>query len=62
MNNNNTRGGIGLLDLILVVNIVLKLIGVITWSWWIVLWPLWVDIIIIIVIIIALFIIDGKFK
>lgn len=43
--NNNTGSSIGLLDVILVVNIILKLIGVINWSWWVVLWPLWVSII-----------------
>lgn len=41
--NNNTGSSIG--DIILVVNIILKLIGVINWSWWVVLWPLWVSII-----------------
>ena len=50
--NNNTGSSIGLLDVILVVNIILKLIGVINWSWWIVLWPLWVSIAIIIIFII----------
>jgi len=50
--NKNTGSSIGLLDVILVVNIVLKLIGVINWSWWIVLWPLWVSIAIMIIFII----------
>lgn len=50
--NNNTGSSIGLLDVILVVNIILKLIGVINWSWWIVLWPLWASIAIIIIFII----------
>ena len=50
--NNNTGNSIGLLDVILVVNIILKLIGVINWSWWVVLWPLWVSIAIIIIFII----------
>ena len=50
--NNNTGSSIGLLDVILVVNIVLKLIGVINWSWWVVLWPLWASIAIIIIFII----------
>lgn len=50
--NKNTGSGLGLLDVILVVNIVLKLIGVINWSWWVVLWPLWVSIAIIIIFII----------
>lgn len=36
----------GILDVILVVNIILKLIGTIDWSWRVVLWPLWADIII----------------
>lgn len=50
--NNNTGSDIGLLDVILVVNIILKLVGVINWSWLIVLWPFWVSIVIIIIIII----------
>ena len=52
--NNNTGNSIGLLDVILVVNIILKLIGVINWSWWVVLWPLWVSIAIIIIFIIII--------
>ena len=58
MNNRSNSGGagIGLLDLILVVNIVLKLVGVIQWSWWVVLWPLWVGLGII-----AIFLIIVKF-
>lgn len=58
MNNRSNSGGAGitLLDLILVVNIVLKLVGVIQWSWWAVLWPLWVSLGII-----AIFLIIVKF-
>ena len=41
----NRKSGLGLFDVILVVNIILKLIGVINWSWWVVLWPFWVSII-----------------
>lgn len=33
-----------ILDVILVINIILKLTGNITWSWKLVLWPLWVSI------------------
>lgn len=43
----------GILDVILIINIVLKLLNLITWSWWVVLWPLWV------VLIMALFLIFG---
>ena len=32
----------GILDVILIINIVLKLVGLITWSWWVVLWPFWI--------------------
>lgn len=53
--NNNTGSGIRLLDVILVVNIILKLIGVINWSWWVVLWPLWIIIIIFFIIIVKFF-------
>lgn len=51
--NNNRRNtsvsGIGFADALLLVNIVLKLTGVIKWSWWVVLWPLWFSIIIFII-------------
>lgn len=32
--------GLGLLDVLLVIFVVLKLLKVITWSWWLVLMPL----------------------
>ena len=35
-------GGVTLLGLLTIVFIVLKLIGVISWSWWWVLAPLWI--------------------
>lgn len=52
--NNNTGSGVELLDVILVVNIILKLIGIINWSWLVVLWPLWISIVIIIIFIIII--------
>lgn len=39
----NKNNGIGLSGVLLVVFIVLKLIGVISWSWWWVLSPLWIE-------------------
>lgn len=48
--NKNTGSSLGLLDVILAVNIILKLIGVINWSWWVVLWPLWVSIGVVIIV------------
>ena len=48
----NNSVSIGLADVLLVVFIVLKLVGVITWSWLWVLSPLWISIIVKIIIII----------
>lgn len=42
-NNNVTTGGITAVDVLQIVFIVLKLCGVIKWSWWLVLMPLWIS-------------------
>ena len=42
-NAETSRTGLTLLDVLLVVFIVLKLCGVIDWSWMVVLWPLGVQ-------------------
>ena len=34
--------GVGILDVVQIVFIILKLCGVINWSWWVVLLPLWI--------------------
>lgn len=39
----NNSGGIGFVGALTIVFIVLKLIGVIAWSWWWVLSPLWIS-------------------
>ena len=52
--SNGGSTGLGILDVILIVNIILKLVGVITWSWSVVLWPLWVVIVLVILILIAI--------
>ena len=44
MSNNSTSSGIGFCGLLTIVFIVLKLIGVISWSWLWVLSPLWITI------------------
>ena len=43
MNDSAKSGGMGLLGVLLVIFIVLKLVGVIDWSWWLVLIPLWIS-------------------
>lgn len=40
--NTNNSGGIGFFGLLTIVFIVLKLTGVIAWSWWWVLSPIWI--------------------
>tara|TARA_R110000772_G_scaffold107206_1_gene209429 strand:+ start:3779 stop:3979 length:201 start_codon:yes stop_codon:yes gene_type:complete len=40
--NNNSGGGIGLCGVLFIVFLVLKLCGVIAWSWWWVSAPLWI--------------------
>lgn len=38
----SATSGVGILDVVQIVFIILKLCGVINWSWWVVLLPLWV--------------------
>lgn len=41
-NNNSSSGGIGICGVLTIVFTVLKLCGLINWSWWWVLSPLWI--------------------
>lgn len=41
--NNTTRNGLGFVGALTIVFITLKLLGVITWSWWWVLAPIWIS-------------------
>ena len=43
----------GIIDVVMIVFIILKLTGLITWSWWLVLIPLWVEIVIAIVLVLC---------
>ena len=42
-NNKATSSGVGIPTVVLVVFVILKLVGVINWSWWWVLSPLWIS-------------------
>ena len=44
MSKNTETHGVSVLGVLLIVFIVLKLVGVISWSWWVVLIPLWISI------------------
>jgi len=50
----NGTGGVSFLGVLLAVFIGLKLANVIDWSWWLVLAPLWFEIIILIIVVIVL--------
>lgn len=54
INNNSSSGGIGFLGVLTIVFIVLKLLGVITWSWVWVLAPLWIPAILLLIVLAAL--------
>ena len=43
--NDSSSKGMGIIGVLQIIFIVLKLVGVISWSWWLVLIPLWIDIV-----------------
>lgn len=47
--SDNKRTGLGFADVLCIIFIVLKLIGIITWSWVWVLSPIWISLIIVLV-------------
>lgn len=54
MNNDNSSKGLGFAGVLTIVFIVLKLIGVISWSWVWVLSPLWISLAITLVIVLLI--------
>jgi hypothetical protein len=60
--NNNSNGGIGFAGLLTVAFIVLKLMGVIAWSWWWVLSPIWISFLLLVAILIVIGILFLFFK
>lgn len=55
--NHAASGGVGLLEVLTIVFIVLKLCGLISWSWWLVLMPLWIELGIILILFVIMFVI-----
>ena len=55
--NHAASGGFGLLEVLTIVFIVLKLCGLISWSWWLVLMPLWIELGIILILFVIMFVI-----
>ena len=62
MENIKIDVNLGFLNIVLLVNIILKLVKVINWSWAIVLWPLWAEIAIVIIMLWIVWIIDKYFR
>lgn len=59
-NNNNASGGIGFVGLLTIAFIVLKLIGVVEWSWLWVLSPIWISALIVLLLIVVAVILIKK--
>ena len=59
-NRNSSSSGIGICGVLTIVFVVLKLVGVINWSWLWVLCPLWIDILLTIIVLVIIDIIDNK--
>lgn len=59
-NRNSSSSGIGICGVLTIVFVVLKLVGVINWSWLWVLCPLWIDILLTVIVLVIIAIIDDK--
>lgn len=62
MNSNSKGGGLGICSVLTIVFVVLKLTKVITWSWWWVLCPLWINLILYVVLAAILFFLEMDFN
>jgi len=51
MSIQNSSNGIGVPNILTIVFVVLKLTGTIDWSWWWVLCPLWISLLVIVLVI-----------
>lgn len=58
--NNINKGGIGFCGLLAIAFIVLKLIGVIKWSWLWVLSPIWIQSVIVIILVVVVSVLLAK--
>jgi hypothetical protein len=61
MDNKAKQGGLGIVSVLTIVFIVLKLLGVIQWSWIWVLSPIWISAVIVIVVF-SVILIGGRIK
>lgn len=61
-NNNTNNSGIGFFTVPFLVLLVLKLAGIIDWSWWLVTAPLWAPVAIVLVIAAVIFVTSYMFE
>lgn len=59
MKEAGTSGGLGFIEVLTLIFIVLKLTHVINWSWWWVLSPIWISLLFVLVVVIIVLIILG---
>lgn len=58
MDKKFAASGLGFFEVLVLIFIVLKIVGVIEWSWWWVLCPIWIPFIIFVVIVVTIAIKD----
>lgn len=58
--NEKASGGIGFTGVLTIVFITLKLLKIINWSWWWVLSPIWIDILIVILVCVIVALIPNR--
>lgn len=61
MNNKTKQGGLGIVSVLTIIFIVLKLLGVIQWSWIWVLLPIWISAVIVVAVF-SVILIGGRIK
>lgn len=59
-NRNSSNSGIGICGVLTIVFVVLKLVGVINWSWLWVLCPLWINLLLTIIVAVIIVIINKR--
>ncbi len=60
--NSNSSSGMGILGVLQIVFLVLKLTGLITWSWPVVLIPLWISLGILVIFLICVLVVALHYK
>lgn len=61
MNNKTKQGGLGIVSVLTIIFIVLRLLGVIKWSWIWVLSPIWISAVIVVAVF-SVILIGGRIK